>query len=146
MITITVEGGDRVLQVLNNILTLVKDPKDIERDVGKLAVASIKNRIQVTKTDPNGVPWRPMAVSTIQQRMRKGTIASGLLNDTGGLLNSISFQQTNDGLAVVASAAYATYLQNGTTKMPARPFMGWSNDDKANIINIINTRLNEAIK
>jgi HK97 gp10 family phage protein len=78
--------------------------------------------------------------------MRKGTIASGLLNDTGGLLNSISFQQTNDGLAVVASAAYATYLQNGTTKMPARPFMGWSNDDKANIINIINTRLNEAIK
>lgn len=48
--------------------------------------------------------------------------------DTGNLINTLRSEDRNgDSVAIIAGAgteAYATYLEFGTTKMAARPFMG----------------------
>jgi phage gpG-like protein len=96
------------------------------QSIGRTEVASAQNRIAVTKTAPDGTRWDPMAFSTIRQRTREGNVHLGLLNRTGALLNSIYSKVTGRTLEVGSRASYAQYQQNGTNHIPARPFIGWS--------------------
>jgi HK97 gp10 family phage protein len=43
--------------------------------------------------------------------------------DTGELRGSISHQKLGDGWAVVASAPHAAYVEYGTSKMEAQPYL-----------------------
>jgi HK97 gp10 family phage protein len=43
--------------------------------------------------------------------------------DTGELRGSISHQRMGDGWAVVASAPHAAYIEYGTSKMAAQPYL-----------------------
>lgn len=96
------------------------------RKAGEEEVRVTRQRITSEKRTPDGTPWRPWALATLRMRMREGTTAGGLLNRTGGLINSIQFKLTKLSLTVFSSATYAKYLQLGTNRMPARPFIGWT--------------------
>lgn len=95
---------------------------------GQQEVERIRQRISVDKTSPDGNAWAPWSMATLRERRREGTLAGGLLNRTGALINSIAFKLNKATLTVFSSAPYAKYLQLGTDKMPARPFMGWSTE------------------
>lgn len=114
------KGLDKIIGQLD------KGQKAALRSIGNTEVASAQNRIAVSKTAPDGTRWDPMAFSTIRQRTREGTIHLGLLNRTGALLNSIYFKVTGRSLEVGSKATYARYQQDGTNHIPARPFIGWS--------------------
>ena len=53
--------------------------------------------------------------------------------DTGNLLNSVTTAVSGDGLraAVVATASYAHFVHDGTSKMAPRPFLGQATDRNA---------------
>lgn len=111
-------------------------------ELGAQEVAIVQERIRTGKTSPDGQAWRPWALSTLRQRIREGTTGGGLLYKTGALYNSIKWKITSANLIIYSDSPYAQYLQNGTSRMPARPFVGWNKE----AINNFRMRLREAIK
>lgn len=86
-----------------------------------------KLRIQVTKRSPDGKPWPAWQPPTARHRRAKGTAGRGLLYDEGLLLANV-IHRSNDTRAeigVASAVEYAPYLQNGTSRMAARPYLGW---------------------
>lgn len=107
-----------------DLLDLLKNPKPLLTRVGQMMVDATVGRIVAVKEDPQGNPWAPWAPSTARARERAGTASRGLLYNTGALASSIYFTINDKSVSVSSSAPYAEYLQNGTPKMPARPFLG----------------------
>lgn len=123
---------------LHHMAKQLKDPKDMLREIGDVVVEDIKQRITTTKKDPNEVAWAPWAPSTAKARQRKGNAALGLLNDSGALLQSITHKLTsNNKLQVGTALHYAAYLNDGTPKMPARPFIGVSDRARQGINEVL---------
>lgn len=87
-----------------------------------------------TETDPDGNAWAPLAPNTIVQ---KGS--SGILEDSGTLMGSIMVQASGNEAVVGTNVEYASFNQEGTRKMPARPFMGIGGDDFDQIKTVIDT-------
>lgn len=90
-------------------------------------------------------PWLPS----------KRAIAQGgkTLRDTGRLVDSLNFQALPDGVQWGTKLAYARMMHYGGKKsvfphlwgdIPARPFLGVSDDDKAEIMDIVNRLLSES--
>lgn len=99
---------------------------------------STKQRFN-SKVAPNGVHWQNLKPSTLQTKQRRG---GGILVDSGDLLTSITSYANNHSVVVGSNEVYAKYHQVGTNKMPARPFLGLSEQDKARL----RERLNEFLE
>jgi len=122
---------------LGRMLQRLKDPSSAMAEIGKALVQSTRTRIKSTKTDPDESPWAPWADSTRIARTKDNTASKGLLYKTGELSRSIQAQVTNKQAIVGSDSPYASFLQLGTSDMPARPFIGISQKDKAVINNIL---------
>lgn len=96
-------------------------------------IKAAQTRIRTSKTDPSGNRWAPWSYATIAQRNRMGTTSRGLLYNTGFLLRSFFKRVTNTKAEVRNTAPYASYLQEGTNRMPARRFLGISNGSRKRI-------------
>jgi len=116
---------------------------NIHKPLAKKEVERTRKRIERTKLDPDGVPWQPWALSTEEHRRRKGTLSRGLLYDTGALLNSITFEVTDDNFAVGSGLEYAEYLQDGTINMEAREFLGFNEEIESDVEWAITTIFNK---
>ncbi|EFL88292.1 phage virion morphogenesis protein [Ahrensia sp. R2A130] len=125
MITIELVGLDAAIKSMSAVLGW-KEP------ALNAAAAAVENqtvkRIVATKTAPDGSKWSPLADSTVAS---KGT--DNILVDTGGLAGSIQRTVGGDIAIVGTNLAYAGYLQGGTKKMPARPFIGISASDEQEV-------------
>jgi len=131
--TKTVKKGNSLEQMLERL----KNPASAMEAIGRVLVSSTKKRLSDTKMSPDETPWAPWAPSTLLARTKDGTASKGLLFNTGTLSKSIEAQVTKSEVIVGASASYAPYLQEGTTNMPGRPFIGISQLDQTHIQNIL---------
>jgi phage virion morphogenesis protein len=84
-------------------------------------------------TDPGGAAWAPTK--------RGGQI----LVDTGNLMGSIDFTVGGDQVAIGTNVFYGAFHQHGTSKMVARPFLGFGADDMAEITEIAQRHLAAAL-
>jgi phage gpG-like protein len=123
--------------------------------LGALVEGQTKRRISSEKSSPDGVPWAPLAPLTVKAR-RKGS--NSPLTDTGRLLGSISHTVAGNTAVVGTNVFYAPYHQYGVegikpkkgkklrvplagggaafiggSSIPARPFMGVSDANMAEI-------------
>ena len=96
-----------------------------------------KDRIRRTKVDPRNRNWSRWSQSTLESRRRKGNVSYGLLYDTGALHNSIRTSVTNNTMYIGSGLDYAEYLQMGTYKMDARPFLGVSNETEDDFVDLL---------
>ena len=117
-----------VQNAIGDIRKKLDNPRNLMQEIGDIIAEDIKNMISVRKTSPSDQPWAPWADSTRKARERKGNAALGLLVDSGTLLRSITSQVigSHHTVQIGTNVHYAEYLNNGTTKMPARPFIGIS--------------------
>ena len=69
----------------------------------------------IQQRDPYGVPWKPLADSTIRGRRRRGRGAR-ILQDTGVMRNSTGFVATTESVEVGFADPKAKYHQTGTRK------------------------------
>lgn len=129
---------DRVLKLG---IKLHKNSRKFLALVGRNEINMSRNRIRTTKKDPDGRRWQSWAPATADSRRKKGTASRGLLFDGGYLYNHFTSHATRNRVTVSNRAPYASYLQNGTSRMPARPFMGWSDDSVKGIRNIYRKHL-----
>jgi phage gpG-like protein len=121
--TMTIDLG-QALAALNRLAMLNMSPW--LDSVGQKAQQDVQARIQQTKHDPESQPWSPWQPRTEKQRLKKGNAGQGLLWDEGTLLNTIKFSADSGGVTIGTEVGYAGYLQDGTQRMAARPFLGWS--------------------
>lgn len=71
-----------------------------------------------------GMPWMKLAPSTIKERKRAGYTPIKILRRTAGdagLLGSINYSASSEGLTIGTNVPYAVHLHYGTRFMPARP-------------------------
>ena len=138
------------LSELNEHLTalyqrLNGDLTPLMRGIGTLLEGSTRDRFR-TKRDPDGVAWANLAPGTIKSKNARG----GILVDYGDLMRSITYHASSQAVAVGTDRPYGKYHQtgtkvDGTQRIVARPFLGLSTDDKAEIRELINDFMSGAI-
>lgn len=121
---------------LQQAVDQLQRPEPLLEKIGQYLVSSTQARIRTTKTSPDGSPWAPWSPATSLAKQRSGQGGTLLLN-SGRLFNSITHQVSNDTVEVNSNAPYARFLQLGTRRMPARPFLGISKDDESAIAGLV---------
>jgi len=107
----------------------------IPNEVAKIAIKDFKDNFNEHGFD--GDPWKK----------RKEKKNYPILNKTGKLKNSIkSILKTFRKIIITATADYAVYQNEGTGTIPARPFIGQSNNLDKKTKNKITNILNKIIR
>lgn len=114
--------------LMDATMARVKDNRGVMAAAAKLGQQSVQKRILYEKRGPDGVAWKSWSPLTLVDRKRRGTASRGLLFDSGSLLGSIGAKSTLFKAEVSTKLNYARPLQEGTKRMPARPFMGWDEE------------------
>ncbi len=126
---ITVDNTQAVA-TLNAMAARMANTKPVLAQIGEFMASKVMLGIMSEKDDPDGAQWAEWMPSTREQRTKKGNVGLGLLWDDGTLLGSIRVQAGAREVVIGTNVKHGAYLQEGTTKMAARPFLGWSEADK----------------
>jgi phage virion morphogenesis protein len=127
-----------------------QDYADLLEGVGALVEGQTKNRIRNEKTAPDGTPWQ--AWSDNYRATRHG--GNSLLMGDGHLDDSIQYIVDGDEVAVGSNLIYAAIHQLGGTPdmapgpaaIPARPFLGLSQDDEQAVADLMEDFLADQVK
>lgn len=154
---------ENIYQIQNQLTALYAKMDDVTplmQDIAMLLEGSTKERF-ITKTDPKGDPWEKLSDLTIAL---KGN--AEILTDTSRLVDSITSFATGSSAVVGTNTIYAPTHQFGATitpkngthlkfgnndtfvslqqsTIPARPFLGISQQDEEDIIDLIHQYITE---
>ena len=150
--TITVDD-EQVMAALRRLRQHTDNIAPALAKIGERLVENTQARF-ATSTAPDGTPWaanspvtisRYLGLSTGKQRATKAAGKKPLVAG-GSLRDEIHFNVTGNVLEVGATMKYAAMQQSGGTKarfpnlwgdIPARPFLGISDKDRADIDQIV---------
>ncbi|MEL6477624.1 MAG: phage virion morphogenesis protein [Pseudomonadota bacterium] len=124
---------------------------DLLAIAGAVVESSTRDRFD-TKVAPDGTPWAPWSAAYAKTRKPRHS----LLVSSGGLRDSIaSFIDTAAGeVSIGSNLVYAAVQQFGggeldaalpASKIPARPFLGISDEDRTGIERAISTFVEEIL-
>lgn len=145
---ITVEINDRAVEAaLRRISAAMSDMTPVMNDLGELLVAATKDRFKAG-SGPEGNAWaaKSPATTAAYARRRDRFDPRPLWGPSNSLNAQIFHQATSDSVTIGSPLIYAAMMQFGGTKaqfphlwgdIPARPFLGLSDDDSANVIDAI---------
>jgi phage virion morphogenesis protein len=159
MIRMEFKGEDEVIKKLAAISSN-ETRADILNDFGTLMLSVTQGRFE-TETAPDGQPW--------QQSYRAREDGGQTLTDSGVLRNEVSYNHSAERLEVGSATEYAAIHQYGgdivpkngkalvfkvgghviVTKkvtMPARPFLGFSENDEKELESIVHEHWQEALQ
>lgn len=138
-----------VLTALQNLERAAGDLRPALQDIGETLTESTKRRFE-TKTGPDGAPWAPNRPATIERKGRDWP-----LTGHGTLMDTIHWQlQGHNAVAIGSPMEYAAMQQFGGSRaefpwlwgdIPARPFLGVSEEDEADMLAIIDGHLRSAL-
>ena len=140
--TVTVDIGEmqKLAEVLNHSALSASDRQSLMKGLGSEIVEQSRSRILETQRDPEGNQWQDYADSTLRGLKAKGLAnVVSLLHRSGMLQSSIEVQRKSSWDVLVGSVMeYAAVHQWGYKKrnIPARPYLGLSTDDIADLTNL----------
>jgi phage virion morphogenesis protein len=117
-------GLDRFQQAL---MRVSKFRKSVLLDqLADLMLAQNRKRLDQEKESPDGEPWAPLSP---EYAARKG--GGEVLEESHSLLDSIQAQSGSDGVSLGSNLLYAAVHLYGDEArgIPARPYLGFSDDD-----------------
>jgi len=120
IINVKLSGKDKIIKRLER---LEKAGRTISKPMKEAVIIGYRNIIQHFRKEegPNG-KWKPL-------KHRKGKI----LQDTGRLRMSINFRGSGNTGYLGTNVIYAATHQFGRGKIPARPFLWFSDETKQRI-------------
>ncbi len=129
------------LEALEKAVTLLADPQldKVADSIGSVLISSTAQRIANQKESPEGMAWPNWGGRYAKTRKR----SQSLLVSSGDLKDSIHALVTGGGfntqVVVGTSAIYAATHQFGASErgIPARPFLGISNEDRTRIEHLV---------
>jgi len=123
--------------ILNHSALSSTDRVALMKSLGNEIVEQSRSRILETQEDPEGNKWQDYAASTLKGLKAKGLEkVVSLLNRSGMLDRSIKVRQSGQWSVLVGSdREYAGVHQWGykPKNIPARPYLGLSSDDIADL-------------
>lgn len=122
---VSTDGLDEALGTLRLLAAKGKNLSPMLDELGRDEEARVLMRFEHGEA-PDGTTWQALK----QPRPRGGDKP---LQDTGVLMGSITAQVHGNTLQVGTATDYAHYHQFGTQHIPARPFLGVSDDLLASI-------------
>jgi phage virion morphogenesis protein len=154
-VEISDEGLSEAIAAIEGIAAL--ESHGMLDEVGRLLQESTRNRIRATKTAPDGSGWTPN---------RAGT---STLLQSGDLAASIDYAVSGDTLTVGSGEPYARIHQMGGTirprnakrlvfmagnelvfatkvEIPARPYLGVSDEDRSDIVQMVGDMIAGALQ
>ena len=134
---VSVDIGEKLAAVFNHAALSSSDRESLMDGLGVEIVEQSRSRILETQQDPEGHQWQDYAASTLRGLKAQGleNVVS-LLHRSGKLQSSIEVQRKSGWDVLVGSAReYAAVHQWGFKKrnIPARPYLGLSTDDIADL-------------
>lgn len=139
---------DSAVEVLLRLEAKLENPSDFLDVVGSILTTSATNRFD-TSTAPQGFTWQNLAPLTRARKAKenRGYVDKPLMTNDANLAQSITWQLLNNGSSVVvgSSQQYAKYHQSEKPrkKIPWRPFLGVSTDDRESILDALNEFLEQ---
>lgn len=131
-------------KVVGNAARQLADRKQLLSTIGEALVSSTSKRFEDGR-DPEGKAWEASA--------RAAAEGGKTLADTGRLMQSIDYAVTPDSVMVGSNVAYARIHQMGgkagrghKVTIPARPYLGVSQQDKEEVQRILHSFLTEAFQ
>lgn len=133
---ITVKVDDRQVQeLLQAMLKRMGSLRPAMEAIGETLVSATHDRFEKTES-PEGKKWKPVSPAYAEWKEKIGKDPAHILRlkTASGLLGSINYRATDSKVTVGTNVVYAAIHQfGGPTKrgatMPARPYLGVSDDD-----------------
>lgn len=138
---------DRALvAALQRLQQHVSDLTPVYRDIGEQIQNQTKQRFR-DQVDPDGIPWRDYAPLDDEYRAHKKKNADKILIYDGYLSRGIHYQPTEQDVEIGTNEKYGATHQFGREEdgIPARPFLGLSDEDEAEVLEIIEQHIRDAI-
>ena len=127
------------------MLVLAMDLRQPASSISQIILKSTRDRIQSTKMSPEGGRWAPLSSKYAAKKGRQD-----LLVLKGQLLKSIrtntKFTMGRAEVEVTSSVPYAATHQFGRRNIPARPYIGFSTKDKADIQKVLDDHAKTAFR
>lgn len=137
-IEVSIHEIDALVEKLTNF-----PRRELLQIIANKSAEQVERRIFEEKTTPGGARWESW--SPRYAKTRKG--GNSLLYGTGALLQSITGQVLDDKQAVVSSnLPYAARQHFGGGGIPARPYMGLSQDNIDEINGVVEAWLQSYLK
>ncbi|RRN04676.1 phage virion morphogenesis protein [Bibersteinia trehalosi] len=122
-------------------LAQVVDSREITRKVANVLLQEAEVAFDNEKS-PQGESWAKLNQDYKKRRYDKG-YTGNILQVTGDLVKSLIIDYGDNFAVIGAGEPYGQYHQLGTSKMPARPFLGLSHDGVEEIKAILNRELSK---
>ena len=151
-IEITLDDAE-VLKAINRLHAAARDLTPLMQEIGEHLLSTTRERF-VSQTAPDGAPWTPLSEDYKQTKARN---AHKILTLFGILRGQLNYRASKDRVEVGSPTIYAGTHQFGagvgvfgTTSrgtpipwgnIPARPFLGVSDDDEREIGALVSDHL-----
>ena len=160
MITLEINDGE-IDAALNRLARAVTDMTPVMQDIGEELVASTRERF-IAGVSPEGAAWAPKSQTTIDayKRRRQRVDPRPLWGPSGDLNSLFSAHANPDGVIWGTNVLYAAVMHFGAAKgalgrtsrggpvpwgtIPARPFLGVSDEDRTGILAALDDWLTQA--
>ena len=134
----------RVREALERLVRAGGDIEGALAEIGEHLIRSHRDRF-ARGVDPEGRAWQPLKPATIARKRKN---ADKVLIESGMLMESLHYNVAPDRLEFGTDRIYGATHQFGRPEanIPARPFLGISREDEAEILNIIEDRILRALE
>ena len=134
-INIKASGVSRLQQNIKAQISRLHNLKPFWQLVGMYVQRrTVKERFDKEQS-PDGVKWRALSAARIKQRRRRHKTGSmKILQDTGELRRSIQYEAEKNHVRIGSNLKYARIHQFGGRHIPARQFLGVTDDERRYIM------------
>ena len=158
----TIEINDEeVTAALTRAVRAMGNLREFMQDAGELLQSSTQDRIERGE-QPDGQPFAPRSQTTLDRYARIGKPFGAPLNYSGAMRLGIHFEAGEDYLELGSNALQAAVMQFGAKQdqfgqtarggpipwgdIPARPFLGLSEQDKTDLLAELGDWLEQALR
>jgi len=150
---------DTLDPALAAIAAALGDMSPVMADIGELLLVSAQDRMRDGE-QPDGAPFAPRSQTTLDRYAKLDLTFGAPLNVSGDMRNTLFYDADKDSVEYGSNAIQAAVMQFGAAKgafgkasngasipwgtIPARPFIGLSDDDQDNIVAELSEWLEEA--
>ncbi|WP_162899912.1 phage virion morphogenesis protein [Halomonas sp. JS92-SW72] len=163
MYSVEITGHEALLDTLNRLLSAGENTLPAMQDIGEYLIGSTRQRFHDMQ-GPNGEPWVPNTETTQDATEARGDRYDPrpLFGPTKRLSSEILAFPSNHAVAVGSALIQAAVMQFGAEQgefgtssrggplpwgdIPARPFIGISDADEVQVLEILNGYLAEALE
>ncbi|MES2987671.1 MAG: phage virion morphogenesis protein [Pseudomonadota bacterium] len=158
----TVFNGAAIVSSLRDAQARLSNMTPVYEDIGELLIDRTKSRFR-TGTAPDGSAWAPKRPATLERYRRAGDglLPHPLIGPSKRLGNEIAKLANADGVEVGSNLEYSGVMQGGAAKgafgadgrgrpipwgnIPARVWLGISDQDERDILDIVDEHLQGAL-